>query len=228
MEQTKDLVWEQSVQNNDSWQQDLQPPGRLQITQDHQMINITIQNIPIYVMAADEEIAKAIDVCVDDYIINGGNVADRDVVNGRVVAGWGVRAHMKCKEEGVNITDVLSIATTTNSITKGKGTGDGYKTSIHTVNILLCTPSDESSLERDIGGINNLQWQTPNSNGDDDPDDEDNVMPEDRHTEDGDSYRQQNRNVGDGDKSKEISLVNSKNITITTFTSKKTYKAIHI
>ena len=77
---------EQSKVYNDSWQQDLQRIGRLQVAQDHDKIDATLQTAPVYAMAADMGIAKAIDICVYDYIANGGDIADRNVVNGRVVA----------------------------------------------------------------------------------------------------------------------------------------------
>ena len=68
-------MWEQSKEYNDSWQQDLQRAGRLQVVQDHNNTNIT--------MAVDVDIAKAIDICVHDYIANGGNVAGGNVVRKR-------------------------------------------------------------------------------------------------------------------------------------------------
>ena len=143
---TKDPMWEQSKVYNDSWQQDLQRTGRLQVAQDHDKMDIALQTIPVYAMAADMDIAKAIDICVDDYIANGGNIADRNVVNGRVVADWGIRVRIKLEETGISIKDKLSTITITNTNTKGKSAGDGYKTPISTVKRLLYTPSAESSL----------------------------------------------------------------------------------
>ena len=41
-------------------------------------------------MVADMDNARTINICVDDYIINGDNIADRHVVIDRVIVDWGV------------------------------------------------------------------------------------------------------------------------------------------
>ena len=195
IEHAKDPMWESSVVLHDHWQQDLKRIGRLPTN-----ANIT----PVYAMAVNTDINKAIDLCVDDYIENGGNIADRIVVNSQIVADLGVRVRLRLADKGIIINDKACIAitiATTKFNTNGKANGDGYRTPINVVKQLLFTPSTESSPEREVGGVNDLQWQRPNDNEEDEQEDGEDP-PDDPNGSESQTNRQYNRAGGDGDRVK--------------------------
>ena len=218
---SKDPVWEQSLQHNDHWQSELHRTGRMPVPERQPQAIILV-----YAMAAITEIAKAIDECVDDYGINGGTIADRNVINGHLVVDWGVRMRIRLDERGITIKDkginAINNKIGTTTMENGKSNVDGYKIPLNAEKRLLYTPSQESSHERDIGDFNNLHWHSLNDGDDgDEPggdyNDDSNGA---RHTEDDNNYQSRHRAGGDNDRAKEFSFVNPRNITIFTFTSK--------
>ena len=221
----KDPYWEQPLQSNDHWQQDLQRTGRMP-TPDRQPQAIVGTTTPVFAMADIVEITKVIEECVDDYVVHGGTIADRNAVNSQIVVDWVVRVRMRLEERSIPIKDKSIFIITNNRNCqiisgKDKNSGDGYKIRISVARVLY-TPSQEFSPERDAAGVHNLRRQSPHDDDDGgDLGDEDNDEANgDRHPEEHQNQQHRHRVGGDGDRQKEFSLVNLRNIIITIFTGK--------
>lgn len=125
-----------------------------------------IAHAPIYAIGAHEQIAKAIDQWIEDCQLHGGIIADRNCVDGHIVADWGVRV----------IQGMARIGLDGYGVREGNGgggrRGDNYPTPADKIRRAILFPESDSSPEREAGDINNLKNQIANHDDDDDPGDD--------------------------------------------------------
>ena len=191
--------WHKFYDNN-SWNMGPKThiPDRVQ-----EATNIVQATTPSYAIRAIIIINKAIDTWIDDYMINGGTIIERNVVDNRIVADWGVRVRNRLAERNKSNKTVIG----------GQGRNNHTPMSIIEKDVL--SPDPDSSPERDIGDLNGLRFQNPGGqeppDDDDDGDDPDYRAPDRRH----------NRGYGEEDRGKEFRLVNPRNIINITFIDKQ-------
>ena len=189
-----DPIWNEFFENR-SWQIDPKTPaeGRAQ------EIN-TVPVTPTYAIGVTIAIIKALDIWIDDDEVNGGNVSERGVVDGHIVADWGVRVRNRIRERAQNRKTPKEQDVPNNS-------GDQNSQSPMSM-IDQFVNSPESSPERNVGDFNNVRLHS-SGDGDDGDDGDVDDNPDTRIPD-----RQRPRGYGDEDRSKEFRLVNPRNIII--------------
>ena len=88
----KDRMREKFEAGDDSWQQALKPD-------DQRKPNDSLAT-PMYAIGTTTIINKAIDTWIKDYKAHGGIVSYRNVVDGQIIADWGVRVRRRLMEKG--------------------------------------------------------------------------------------------------------------------------------
>ena len=171
---------------------------------------ITIPNAPAYAIGATIVIIKAIDIWIDDYEVHGGVISERNVIDGHIVADWGVRVRNRMTERSKSDKNLHCKDASSSS------NGPNNQTYIDIIRNNIHSPSSGSSPERDMGDLNNLRPQIPDNGDNNDLDDGDDHNDSDSRAPD----RRHPRSPCEEDKNKEFRLVNPKDIVIEVFIGK--------
>ena len=198
-----DPIWEQS-HDKSSWNIDLKIPTD-ELVQEAITALVTT---PTYAIGATTIIMKAIDTWIDDNTINGGNISERNLVDGHIVADWGVRARNKSAERNKN-----NRTTKSQDVANSSNEQNNY-TLMSMIEKNILSPDSDSTPERDVGDLNDLRFQNHGGQDPDDDDDDDND-PDPRAQD-----RRCPKGYGEEDVGKQFRRVNPRNIIIITFIGK--------
>ena len=160
-----DPIWER-FHDNESWNVEPKTPTHARAPE---VATALANTTPTYAIGATTTINKAIDIWIDDNTVNGGNISERNVVDGYIVADWGARVRNRLAERR------KSNKTTKNQDVVIGGNGPSNYTPMSIIERNILSPDTDSSPERDVGDLNNLRFQNPggqepNDNDDDDDD----------------------------------------------------------
>ena len=187
-----DPLWERSERGDEDWKTETQTTRQTHALQDH-----TTAHIFSYATVVFETVVAVIDQWIDDRKLHGGIIADRNCVEGHIVADWGVRVRQRFADRDAEQSSNYLIFA--NKVTKR-----------------FQFPVSDSSPERDAGVIMDLRSQNHSNDDDDFGDIGDGSGTGPRAPD-----RRRGRDSNFEDRAKEFQSVNFRNMTISIFSGKK-------